>query len=276
MSTSRPPAKPMTYFIWGVLSMAVLAALIGGAVLYSGGFTTTDDLDEMENRWIDAQGEIERLEAENQSLVQSNQQWKDQLSEVESRHSKELSQLTERMEDQRSELTAYQAEEEKVEFVANRREIAMDGLASAIHSIEGVQVQILESGLLVSGVASPFRLGSTRVQDDSLIPKLEEIARVLRERSAETETRFYAAAVGNTDITPVLQGSLHGSNLWLGAKRARTLGDLMIENGFVEDEVFLVSWGTIRASNEVRDPDSRKPQIFIVTEDFFQNRPDSE
>jgi flagellar motor protein MotB len=270
MTTYRPPTKPSTYFIWGLLTMALIAALLFGIYFYGGGMASSGQAKAAEDELKSARGQILLLEEEKENLQSMNLQLKQDFDAYKVSQREKLAEVKRKQPESSGPGLEIREDEEQVQFVASRLSMDLQGLAKQIHEIEGVQVQVLDSGLLVSGVASPFTLGSSQIRDDSLIPKLKEIADTLNKRSQETGTRFYPAAIGNTDITPVRDGSLWGSNLWLGAHRARTLADLMIENGFAEDDVFLISWGTIRASDEVRDPESRRPEIFIVTEDFFE------
>lgn len=273
MSTTKPPAKPSTYFIWGLLSMALLATLIIGLYMFTGGMVSSGDLKAAREELQLAQAQILTLEKENQNLKSSNLQIKQEADALQASQQEKMEALNLKLEEMRQEaqkVNEVADQEEEVQFVARRTSLDFQGLARQINEVEGLQVKVLDSGLLISGMATPFRLGSSEIKEDSLIPKLKDIAAILKDRQQETGTRFYAAAVGNTDITPVRSDSLWGSNLWLGAHRARTLADLMIENGFPKEEVFLVSWGSIQASDEVRDPESRRPEILIVTKEFLE------
>ncbi|MEM6820964.1 MAG: hypothetical protein AAF558_03325 [Verrucomicrobiota bacterium] len=261
MSTTRPPMKPKAYFVWGFAAAAVLSLLIGILVYF---FNFSGSVPAAEHSRL--QNEKKAVDITVQQLAEENQGLRKAKRTAETK----LTDLRKKMRITESELDQYLKKEQQVEFIASRQQMDIKTLAKSLNAIEGLSVRVLNNGILISGIASPYRLGSSRLQDDSLIPKLSDIARVFNEQNAEGENPFYAAAIGNTDSTPVMEWSGHGSNLWLGAKRARSLANMMKDSGFPDKQVFLISWGSIQASSNYHDPDSRKAEIFIVPKKVFE------
>jgi flagellar motor protein MotB len=259
---------------------ALIAILIGIALIVSGWLVSPEARQAALESLQNSEKAVSDLTAENKSLRSDLESLRSQVDSgtatIQGLESKiaeaqrAIRQAEDKADSAQAQVNVYVEEEQKVEFVVNRRQMEIEKLARQIHDLEGVQVQIVDNGLIVSGIASPFALGSARMQDDTLIPKLAEISKIYKAANQEHSNRYYAAAVGNTDATPIRAASSLHSNLWLGAKRARSLVEYMKSAGFPEEETFLISWGEIRSDGQTFHPQSRKAQLYIVAREAFQ------
>lgn len=273
MSTTRPPLNRNQMFALGFVIAALLAVLVGAGILFSGMMVSPMEHQAVLQASKEAQQEMSSLAEENQDLKSQLETKTQTIQSLEARMAEaraDAKQAQSLAETAQARVDVFVEKEQEVEFVINRRQMEIEDLAKQIHALEGVQVEIVDNGLVVSGIASPFSLGSSRIEDDTLIPKLTQISEIFKAANAEHSNKYYAAAVGNTDATPVQAWSGHHSNLWLGAKRARTLADFMKSAGFPKEQTFLISWGEIKAGDKTFDPESRKAQVYIVAQEAFQ------
>jgi len=274
MSTTRPPLSRHAMFLVGFISAGALAVLVSIILLFTGFFVSPEAYQEAVSNSELAIREAEQLKAENQQMRGQSEADASQIESLQKELDKTMTELLAVKKEAREveeQVNVFVEKEQEVEFSVNRRQMEIEELARRVHRIEGVQVKVMENGILVSGLSSPFALGSSQLNDDTLTPKLGEIAEVFKAVNAGQSTKYYAAAVGNTDSSPVKQWSGHYSNLWLGAKRARTLSDAMLAAGFPKDEVFLISWGSIKAQGELINPESRKAELYIVAQDALKS-----
>ncbi|MEM6884896.1 MAG: hypothetical protein AAF571_07665 [Verrucomicrobiota bacterium] len=263
MPTTRPPLSRKGLFYTGI-GIGLLACVIFMAVvLLAGGFVSRPTYETTASQLADSQLEVERLDKNNKELLEENESLKGKVTA-----SQELvDSLNQSVNEVKAEVTQYRQKENQVQFVIDRREMEIKSLAKQLYEIEGLDVRVMNNGVLVTGIVPPFRMGSNRIEDDTLIPRLEAIAEVFNRVNTKEGLQYYAAAVGNTDATPVKAWSAHHSNMWLGAKRARSLADKMKSAGFPQDETLLISWGSIQSNQKDFDPESRKAEIFIMPAD---------
>lgn len=273
MSTTRPPLTRQGVFFVGFGSAALLALLIFLVLLFSGFFVSPSAYQEALKASSDAETRLADMGEENMSLREQLVEKSHSITELQNGiqvAQMEAEKALSHAQTAQAQVEVYVEKEQEVEFVVNRRQMEIEKLAKQMHALEGVQVHLVDNGFIVSGLVSPFSLGASRIEDDSLIPQLAEIARVFNAANREQSIQFYAAAVGNTDATAVKSWSGHHSNLWLGAKRARSLFDEMKSAGFPEKETFLISWGDIKSNDQIFHPESRNVQIYIVAREAFK------
>jgi|GEM_PF-5291505 len=263
MSTTRPPLSRRGLFFAGIGGTLIVCAVIAILILLFGGFVTHSEYNETVSQLGESESQVTVLSSENKSLSEDNARLKGEV-----KASQDLvDSLNQSVRDVKAEVQEYRQKENQVQFVIDRREMEIKSLAKALYEIEGLDVRIMKNGVLVTGIVPPFRMGSNRIEDDTLIPRLKSVAEVFNRINSEGKGKFYAAAVGNTDATPVRAWSAHHSNLWLGAKRARSLADSMKDAGFPDQEILLISWGSIQSRQKGFDPESRKAELFIMPTD---------
>jgi len=273
MTTTRPPLSRNGMFLVGFGLAALIAFLIAIGLIVSGWFAPPTALEAAQGALKEAQAELTELAQDNQSLRSQLDSKSNDITRLEAEVGEfrtAAQKAAQEAQSAQAQVNVYVEKEQKVEFVVNRRQMEVEKLAREIHALEGVQVEIVDNGLIVSGVASPFSLGEYRIEEDALIPKLSQISEIFNAANREHSSKYYAAAVGNTDATPVKSWSGHHSNLWLGAKRARSLVDRMRSAGFPEKETFLISWGEIHSGDQQFRPEARNAQIYIVVREAFQ------